>query len=102
MIRELMKKIDIEGDPALSGLYSDMIPAKVEIITEDGKTFAAEECYPKGFPKNPMSDEELNSKFESLCAYVFGKGDTGRLREMIMRMESLKDILGITELMVKR
>jgi 2-methylcitrate dehydratase PrpD len=102
MIRELMKKIVIEGDPALAGLYSDMIPAKVEIITKDGKTFVAEECYPKGFPKNPMSDEEIGSKFESLCGYVFEKGIIDQLRGIIMKMESLKDILGMMNLLIKR
>jgi 2-methylcitrate dehydratase PrpD len=102
MIRELMKKIDIEGDPALAGLYSDMIPAKVEIITKDGKTFVAEEYYPKGFPKNPMSDEEIGYKFECLCAYVFEKKIIDQLKQMIMKMESLKDILGMTKLLIKR
>lgn len=100
-IRALMKKIYLEGDPALGKLYPDMIPAKVEIITKDGKIFSAEEYYPKGFPKNPMSDEEISSKFQSLCTYVFEKEIIDQLREMIMKMESLKDILGMMKLLIR-
>jgi 2-methylcitrate dehydratase PrpD len=100
-VKELIKKICIEGDPDLDKLYPEMIPATVEIITKDGKVFSAEQYYPKGLAKNPMSDEEISSKFGSLCAYVFEKGIIDQLREMIMKMESLKDILGMTKLLIR-
>jgi 2-methylcitrate dehydratase PrpD len=100
-IKELIKKIHMEADPALDSLYPEMIPAKIEILTKTGQVFSAEEYYPKGFPKNPISDEELEVKFESLCRYVFEKERISELKEMIKQMESMCNISELMRLLVE-
>jgi 2-methylcitrate dehydratase PrpD len=98
-IRELMKKITIEADAELNKLYPEMFPAKLEIVMKNGQVFSAEEYYPKGFPKNRMSAEEMEDKFESLCAYVFDKTKTNEVKHMIKEMESLNNIDDLVKLM---
>lgn len=100
-IQELMEKVHIEADPQLDKLYPEMFPAKIEIITKNGKVFSAEEHYPKGFPKNPISVEEMEGKFESLCGYVFEKTRINELKEMIKRMEYLEDVFELIGLLRK-
>jgi 2-methylcitrate dehydratase PrpD len=101
-IRELIGKITIEADPELNKLYPEMFPAKLEIVMKNGQVFSAEEYYPKGFPKNKMSAEEMEDKFESLCAYVFDKTRTNELKNMIKKMESLKNIDELVRLMSRK
>jgi 2-methylcitrate dehydratase len=76
-----------------------MFPAKLEIVMKNGQVFSAEEYYPKGFPKNRMSAEEMEDKFESLCAYVFDKTKTNEVKHMIKEMESLNNIDDLVKLM---
>lgn len=100
-IRELMTRIHIEVDPGLDQFYPEMIPSKIDIIMKNGEIFSAEENYPKGFPKNQVSIREIESKFESLCSYVFDKPKIRKLKEMIYKMESLDNILGLIKLLTK-
>jgi 2-methylcitrate dehydratase PrpD len=100
-LNKLIEKIYIEGDPALDSLYPEMIPAKIEIITKTGQAFSGEEYYPKGFPKNPITDEELQAKFESLCRFALEKERISELREMIKQMDSLQNLSGLIRFLVK-
>jgi 2-methylcitrate dehydratase PrpD len=68
---------------------------------KNGQVFSAEEYYPKGFPKNKMSAEEMENKFESLCAYVFNHTRTNELKNMIKEMESLNNINELVKLVSK-
>jgi 2-methylcitrate dehydratase PrpD len=100
-VKELMKKIYVEADPQLDKLYPEMFPAKVEIIMKNGQAFSAEEYFPKGFPKNPISVEELDSKFEFLCSYVFEKPRVKELKDMIKQIEFLDNFSRLMKLLVK-
>ena len=102
-IKELMGRISIKFDDRLDDLYhqfpDDMRPVKIEITTKNGRVFSAEEDYPKGFPKNPISSEELGAKFESLSSYVFEKGRIRELKNSIEQIESLDNIAKLTGLL---
>jgi len=101
-IKAFQKKISLEADSELDQFFPKMYPAKVEIITKDGQVFSAEESYPKGFPDNPISRQELEQKFESLCATVFDKTRIKKLKHMITRLDSLEDMSEMVRLLVKR
>jgi 2-methylcitrate dehydratase PrpD len=101
-IKELIGKISIEGDPELNELYPEMFPARITITTKNGKVVSADEFYPKGFPKNPISDEELETKIKSLCSYTLGKARIKELSNTIKRIESLPNISELMRLLVKR
>jgi 2-methylcitrate dehydratase PrpD len=101
-IKAIQKKISLEADAEMDKFLPRMYPAKVEIITKDGKVFSAEEHYPKGFPDNPISARELERKFESLCATVFDQTRINKLKHMINHLESLEDISEIIQLLANR
>jgi 2-methylcitrate dehydratase PrpD len=66
-IKEVMKRISLGRDPELGKVYPERWPAVVEITTKDGQTHAARIDFPRGDPKNPMTREELEAKFNSLA-----------------------------------
>lgn len=100
-IKRLMERIFIEGDPELDKLYPEMFPARVEITTKSGQVYTAEEYYPKGFPKNPLSKEELEKKFEVLCSYVFENQRIEQLKKTINNLENLHNISDLLDLLIK-
>ncbi len=66
-IHSLISRMDAVEDPEYSHLYPGQTNCRIEITTAEGKVLTAHSSYPKGHPRNPMSDDEINAKFRSLA-----------------------------------
>ena len=66
-IQEIVPRISLVRDAELGKVYPDRWPAVAEITTRAGQSHAARIDYPKGDPKNPISQEELVAKFHNLA-----------------------------------
>jgi len=98
VLAALRSRIDWEADPALDAGYPEKWPAEVTITTRDGRTAVRRADYPKGDPKNPLSDAELEEKFRGL---VEGIVDEGKAEEMIEKVWRLEEVEGVRELLGK-
>jgi 2-methylcitrate dehydratase len=65
-LRSLIDRMTVDAEPEFSRRYPDEINCRIEITTASGEQRVAQTAYPKGHPRNPMSDAEINSKFRSL------------------------------------
>ena len=105
-IQDLMGKVSWEIDLQLEKLYQensfDMRPVRVTITTKGGRVFSAEEVFAKGFRKNPISPQEMERKFETLCSYALEPARIKKLKDMIKQMDSLKSISGLMRLTVEK
>ncbi len=73
---QFMKKIKVVERKKYTNLFEKggtVNANDITIITNDGKSFREEVIYPKGHPKNPMNDSELDSKFMSLAQAHLGR-----------------------------
>lgn len=68
-IQKITKMVVIKGDEELSKMVPDKRAAILNVIQNDGKTFNCRVDYPKGEPENPLSEEELYTKFMSMCIH---------------------------------
>jgi 2-methylcitrate dehydratase PrpD len=50
---------------------------------------------PKGYPENPLTREELESKFQSLASLIFARN---RVRDILMTVGFLERIENVREL----
>ena len=100
-IRELIGRIRVKADSELNALYPEKFPAEVEVTTKYGKKFSEAEYYPKGSYKNPLTEEELQSKFLSLATVTFPKEQARKIMDTIHRLDELKLISELTSLIVK-
>ena len=66
--------------------------AKVSIATKSGKKYSVYVEIPKGDPRNPPTDDALESKFRSLTTSVLPKPRVDRLVETIWSLEKLGNI----------
>lgn len=73
-IISLASKIDVAAEKAFTEIAPQKRMSKVEITTQDKKSFSETIEYPKGEPENPLSDDELNQKFADLANYA-GKNE---------------------------
>lgn len=61
--RALMQRIDVEGDESLLEIYPYQFPARLTVRTTDGSELHRDVLANRGGPGNPLTDEELATKF---------------------------------------
>ena len=59
----------------------------VTIRTTDGREFTKQLDYPKGDPRNPLSDREIEEKFDALAAPVMSRAARKRVKEAVWKLE---------------
>lgn len=70
LIQTLIKNCNIEEDDELSKLVPNKRVAIVRLLMGDGKVLEQKVEYPKGEPENPLSVDELFSKFISMTSHA--------------------------------
>ncbi len=101
-VAELMRKVKVSEDPALSAQYPEGAPGRVTLRMKSGEKQVVEIRYPKGHEKSPMGDAEIESKFRDLCGGVLGKDGCSKALDALWRVEELDDANKITALLVPR
>jgi len=64
-MQDMQRRIETRLDPDIEARGTDRIRSRIELVTRDGRTIEqwADERY-RGGPLNPMSDADLEAKFE--------------------------------------
>ena len=86
-IRQLMDKIVISVDDTHESRYPECWSAAVTVTTYQSDTYTIEIANPKGDPENPLSQNELETKFRLLAEYGLTQesvsADTDRLLDWV-------------------
>ena len=98
-VKEIMRKVKILEDPALSAMYPEGAPGRITILTRSGEPRVAEIRYPKGHEKNPMTDGEIERKFIELSASRLSAEQREKFIEAIWQFESVQDVRTVTALL---
>ena len=69
-IRAQLNKIVVVADAEIEKLFPALQRVVVTIHTSDGHEFCKQLDYPKGDPRNPLTDNEVEEKFEALAGQV--------------------------------
>jgi 2-methylcitrate dehydratase PrpD len=88
-VRELMRKVYLREDPALTADFPTKRAAHVAITTTDGTRLEHFAPHRKGDPEAPLTDAEINDKFEELVAPVIGLEKMRLLRGKLWVLETL-------------
>jgi 2-methylcitrate dehydratase len=72
-IRAQLKKIEVIADPEIEKVFPALQRVVVTIRTTDGCEFSCQLDYPKGDPRNPLTDREVEEKFEALAEPVLSR-----------------------------
>ena len=97
---EFTQKVKVEVDPDMDRMYPSAIPNRVEVRLKSGKFISGEMIYPKGHPKNPMTDLEVEEKFRALCAWAFTEKKADEILSKIWELEKMADIKELMRLFV--
>lgn len=86
-IWEVIDKIHGEASEEFEKMFPAKQPSKVVIETNDGRKFSEYLEYPKGDPREPMTAEDLDNKFEGLAENKLTKERMVELKETIFNCE---------------
>ena len=88
-IWEVIDKIKGEPSQEFEKMFPAKQPSKVVVKTKDGKEFSEYLEYPKGDPREPMTMEDLDNKFEGLVGNLLTKARQQEVKEAIFNAELL-------------
>jgi 2-methylcitrate dehydratase len=92
-ILNLMAKVKVVEDPALSGMYpSKGIPNRITVNMRGGEQATAQVDIPRGHPANPMTKDEIDDKFLRLTAKHLGGAAAKRALGDLWKIEQEKDV----------
>ena len=92
-ILNFMKKITAEVDPKIESLGHEFRHmASIELTTNDNKKFNHTEKYRKGSPENPLTKDQIISKFKSLASYSYDETQVSKIKEKIENIELSNNI----------
>ena len=94
-VRHIMDRVQCVTDPKLDAQTPKLFPAWAEVRTFDGRTMRSELTYPKGDPENPVTCDEMRSKFNLLSAPVIS---SQRQQEIISAIDSLEQMDDVRQL----
>ncbi|MEW6050903.1 MAG: MmgE/PrpD family protein [Candidatus Zixiibacteriota bacterium] len=88
-IWQVIDKIKGEASTEFEKMFPTKQPSKVVVRTKDGREFSAYLEYPKGDPREPMSMEDLESKFNALSDPLLKPERQKEVKEKIFNCEKL-------------
>jgi len=103
-LHRLIQKVRVLSDPELSAAYPGAIANIVE-IESGGRRDVERVDHPRGHPKNPMTDEEVEEKFRRLSGRLLSKGQIEKVLSRIWSLEKVQkmgEIVGLLKAREKR
>jgi 2-methylcitrate dehydratase len=105
-LRPLMQKIVCRPDEELSQMRRDLMhgvtrpaPARIAVRTTDGREYREQVMYYKGHHRNPMTHDDIDRKFATICDRFMTADEGGRLREAWWGVADSPDIATLMSLL---
>jgi 2-methylcitrate dehydratase PrpD len=88
-IRALMLRVRIAADAQLSAAFPKQRAARVAVLLKDGRRVEHFAPCRKGDPEAPLTDAEINAKYDELATPVIGAPAAAALRAQLWNLENL-------------
>lgn len=99
-LRSQMAKVKVVANDEFDHAFPAKQCARVTITTTDGQSFTHQVDVPKGDPRDPMTIEELQIKFDALAEPVMSKDRRTQLREAVFALDKVDDVGKLMALMI--
>jgi 2-methylcitrate dehydratase len=93
-LRPLMARIRIVDNPSFSAAFPAELNSRIIIGLRDGGTVERHTAFPRGHRRNPVSDDDLSTKFEDVArrSPATDRDIAARLLERLWSIEEVADI----------
>ena len=94
----LMQKIRVKETEQFNKLYPDSSPCNMEIVTQSGMKLSELVMHHQGHYRNPLTDREIELKFNSLADGWVGPTEREELLKTLWMLEKVDDIFKVFKL----
>jgi 2-methylcitrate dehydratase len=99
-LRPLMNRIRVIENPAFTCQFPDIMTTKIEVMTKTGQRYEETgSMHARGRILNPMTDDQVEEKFRTLCNRSFTEEQLQAILNAIWSLEDIQDVSSITALM---
>jgi 2-methylcitrate dehydratase len=97
-IRAQLKKVEVVADLEIEKVFPALQRAIVAIRTTDGREYTKQLDFPKGDPRNPLTDKEIEEKFHALAGPVMSKPARRKLIDAVWKLDQLASVSELMKL----
>jgi len=102
-VRKMIEKVDFGVHPEAEAAGYEKMTTIIDIELADGRKIGGRADFGKGSPANPMSDDELATKFRECAAWgKLPKASADKVVDRVFNLEKLKSIRELTRLLAKK
>jgi 2-methylcitrate dehydratase len=98
-VREQLRKVEVVADPDIEKVFPALQRAIVQVVTTDGRSFSKQLDFPKGDPRNPLTDQEVEEKFAALADGVLSAGAQKKLKDAIWKLDKVDSVRKLMAMM---
>ncbi len=99
-LRSLLKKVTVKRNAEMTAQYPDSFPCRIDIKTKSGNVLSKTVAFPKGHPRNALTDGEIEQKFASLSGWCFSEKQRGNILDAVWNLDGLRDLRSFMKLLV--
>lgn len=77
----------------------DTCPTEIRILLSDGTVLSEKQEYPRGHPRNPMTNEDVNAKFSAFAHRVLPADEAEELQSLLWQLPGLANLDRVAELL---
>ena len=100
VLKNVMSRIKIAESKAFTSQFPGKLMTEIEVVTRDGKRIVETANYPKGHAKNPMTDADVEAKFNILCEGLMDGAQQSALVKAVWSLDQATDLTGLLDLLV--
>ena len=95
--RDLMARIGVAGDPGLMEIYPCQLPARLTVATTGGETLVEEVLANRGGPDDPLSEQDLATKYADNVAGLVSSGTARSMHERLAGVAAEPSVSGLLD-----
>jgi 2-methylcitrate dehydratase len=99
---ELMSRVELREDPEFTRQYPEVWNCRMTVHLRSGEPVVMHSVYPKGHPKNPLSDAEVEEKFVHLAEPLLTRARCQMFFDFSWQLEKASDAGEVLRLLAPR
>lgn len=91
-LTQLISKVSVVEDPQMTKAYPAKSPCSIKVTLADGTVVQCERQYPRGDPREPLSDQEIENKFRKYFFFAESKAEQGEVIDRLWNIVREKNL----------
>jgi 2-methylcitrate dehydratase len=96
-IWKFLENVTVQRNAELSSLYAKAVANIVHVTLEDGRTLTKRVDYPLGNAFNPVTDKQLEGKFNALVVPALGDAGAKKIVDLVWKLDEAKSVDGLMQ-----